>query len=149
MLKKLFDSRPAEDDVEALPQDSTPPIEDDVVPLIGPEEEPTPIMEDDEGKESARDGTDDVAVAATPVEDLTAVRDLILTLHPAIVPELIGGETLQAIIASIEPAQRAHSRIVGNLSIPAGGNPSITIDADSISAFDKIRRGLSAGNPRR
>lgn len=83
-------------------------------------------------------------VFATPQKDIDAVRELILGLHPSIVPELISGDSVETLIASIAPAQNAYANIVSNMQIPAGGNPIIGPDNDSLTTDEKIRRGLSA-----
>lgn len=81
---------------------------------------------------------------ATAQMDIDAVRELILGLHPSIVPELIGGDSVASLIASIAPAQKAYANIVSNRHIPAGGNPIIESDDDSLTTDEKIRRGLTA-----
>src|SRR5690606_20563166 len=48
-------------------------------------------------------------VIATPQKDIDAVRELILGLHPSIVPELISGDSVETLIASIAPAQNAYA----------------------------------------
>jgi hypothetical protein len=87
-----------------------------------------------------------------PTGDLAAVRDLVLKAHPDVVPELIGGATIAALLASVAPAQAAYTRIAGALkpstpaptpSVPAGGNPPVVIDLDRLPAAEKIRRGLA------
>lgn len=83
-------------------------------------------------------------VFATPQKDIDAVRELILGLHPSIVPELISGDSVETLIASIAPAQKAYANIVSNMQIPAGGNAIIGPDNDSLTTDEKIRRGLSA-----
>lgn len=80
----------------------------------------------------------------TSQEDINAVRDLILGLHPSIVPELISGDSVSTLIASIAPAQQAYANIVSKMHLPAGGNPIISFDDDSLTTDEKIRRGLSA-----
>lgn len=82
------------------------------------------------------------------VEEITAVHALILASHQNIVPELITGDSIPALIASIAPAQEAYGRITANLRIPAGGNTAVILDADSLTTFEKIRRGLEARPPR-
>ena len=83
--------------------------------------------------------------------DLTAVRDLVLKAHIDVVPELIQGDSIAALLASVEPAQSAYARIassikptVGNAvpNVPAGGNPPVVIDVESLPASEKIKRGL-------
>ena len=82
--------------------------------------------------------------AETSKEEINAVRELILGLHPSIVPELISGDSVATLIASIAPAQQAYANIVSKMQVPAGGNPIISFDGDSLTTDEKIRRGLSA-----
>ena len=52
-----------------------------------------------------------------PVEfdDLGAVRELVLRAHSDVVPELVQGDSIQAILASVEPAQSAYTRIATSI----------------------------------
>lgn len=86
---------------------------------------------------------------------LDAVRALVLRAHPDVVPELVTGETIDALLASIEPAQSAHARLVAALgerpearstapSVPAGGFASVPVDPETLPAAEKIRRGIHA-----
>lgn len=79
---------------------------------------------------------------------LEAVRELILSSHSNVVPELVQGDSIDSLIASIEPARNAYSRIAEavpqNITIPAGGNAPIVLDADQLPTSEKIRRGLAA-----
>lgn len=152
MLKKLFEPTPAETDT------SVPDL---------PVEEPTssetkdmavsPTIEEIDDPVDSPTEEIDLLAAVEPEEvadspsatDITAVRELILALHPTIVPELIGGDSIDALIASIEPAQAAYKRIVSSVSIPAGGNAPVTLDVESLPTFDKIRRGLAQGSSRK
>ena len=84
----------------------------------------------------------DTSVPSPQEADLDAVRALILALHPDIVPDLIGGDSVAALIASIAPAQEAYGRIAASVRVPAGGNPTFVLDADSLPTSEKIRRGL-------
>ena len=85
--------------------------------------------------------------------DLDAVRDLVLRAHPDVVPELVTGDTVAALLASVEPARTAYERLaatwterrpVTGTSVPAGGGGPIAVDPDRLPAAEKIRRGLSA-----
>ena len=85
---------------------------------------------------------------ATP--DLAAVRELVLRAHPDVVPELIGGDSVDALLASVEPAQVAYRRLADTIgqsspapSVPAGGQRPAAIDPDRLPASEKIRRGLA------
>ena len=84
----------------------------------------------------------------SPPNDAEIVRELILASHTDLVPELVQGGSIQELIASIAPAKAAFSRVIEKapkaVSIPAGGNPPLTIDADALPSSEKIRRGLAA-----
>lgn len=102
---------------------------------------------------SEREATvDEPAVeAAAAADDVDAVRALILRTHADIVPELISGPTVDALIASIAPAREAYARIATQVgqgttvapAVPAGGTGRALIDPAQISAPEKIRRGLA------
>ncbi|MCO5218336.1 MAG: hypothetical protein M9909_05800 [Thermomicrobiales bacterium] len=104
--------------------------------LTPPVEEEDPVVEDDAV------GGQISSPSIVNAEDIAAVRELILTLHPAIVPELIVGDSIAALIASVIPAQEAYNRIVANVRVPAGGNPVTVVDVDAMPTYEKIRRGL-------
>lgn len=80
--------------------------------------------------------------------DLDQVRELILVSHTDIVPELVQGSSVSDLVASIESAKQAYSRIAEAhpkpVTIPAGGNTPITIDINELPTSEKIRRGLAA-----
>ena len=42
---------------------------------------------------------------------LAKVRELVLAAHPDVVAELVGGDSFDAILASVEPARSAYARI--------------------------------------
>lgn len=91
-------------------------------------------------------------------DQLAAVRALVLRAHPDVVPELVAGDTIEALLASIEPAQGAHARLVAALgeradaASPAPGTPHVpgvpaggfvaAVDPESLPAAEKIRRGI-------
>lgn len=95
----------------------------------------------------------DAVEAGTPAgDDLDAIRDLVLRAHPDVVPELIGGDTVEALLASVEPARVAWQRLADRIGapvtvppVPAGGEPPVAIDPDRLSTGEKIRRGLARG----
>lgn len=83
----------------------------------------------------------------SPVNELASVRDLIRRTHPDTVPELITGETIADLLASIEPARAAYTRVAASIppvTVPAGGNSPMLVEADSLPTSEKIRRGLAA-----
>lgn len=91
----------------------------------------------------------------TPATDLAVIRDLVLRAHPEVVPELITGETVDDLLASIEPAEAAYRRVSELMksptivsspamsSVPAGGDRPMPVDPDRLPASEKIRRGLA------
>ena len=83
--------------------------------------------------------------------DIAQVRDLIRRTHPDTVPELITGATIADLLASIEPARQAYSRVAESLpapvTVPAGGNTPVLVEPDTLPTSEKIRRGLAAHRP--
>lgn len=94
-----------------------------------------------------------------PVDDLSLVRELVLKAHPDVVPELIGGDSVAAIVASISPAQTAYSDLAAKIReagapgsgggntggaprVPAGGISPAPLDPDRMPASEKLRRGV-------
>ena len=93
----------------------------------------------------------DVVTEMETPEQVAAVRDLVLRAHPEIVPELLRGNSLEELLASVQPATEAYARIAEllkseeeTLRVPAGGSPAVTVDAASLPAAEKIRRGLAS-----
>lgn len=90
--------------------------------------------------------------ATNTPSDIDRVRELILASHPDIVPELVQGESVSDLVASIGSAREAYTRIAESVptptpvTIPAGGNTPVTIDVDSLPTSEKLRRGLAASN---
>lgn len=80
--------------------------------------------------------------------DLDQVRELILASHTDIVPELVQGDSVTDLVASINAARQAYSRIVEAqpkpVTIPAGGNTPVTLDINELPTSEKLRRGLAA-----
>ena len=89
-------------------------------------------------------------------EDLAAVRELALRAYPETVPELVGGESVAALLSSLEPAAAAYRRIAEGVvaqavsptmpiapTVPAGSAPSVSLDPEQLPSVEKIRRGLA------
>jgi len=100
--------------------------------------------------------------------DIAAIRALVLKAHPDVVPELVTGSTVAALVSSIEPAQAAYGRLAETIRsgsrpaasapaspftrptpaaptapfVPAGGSAPVPVDPDRLPAAEKIRRGL-------
>ena len=82
--------------------------------------------------------------------DLDAVRALVLRAHPDVVPELISGDSVEALLASVEPARAAWRQVAERIdtpaappTVPSGGQPAAAVDPERLSASEKIRRGLA------
>jgi hypothetical protein len=96
----------------------------------------------------------EAASGAMSAEDLAAVRELALRAYPGTVPELVGGDSVEAILGSIEPAAAAYRRIAEGVSanqpapaaptVPAGNAPPVALDPERLPSVEKIRRGLVA-----
>lgn len=88
------------------------------------------------------------------VDDLSLVRDLVLKAHPDVVPELIGGDSVASIVASISPAQAAYSDLAAKIRasgetggpttprVPAGSTAPVSLDPDRMPTAEKLRRGV-------
>jgi hypothetical protein len=93
---------------------------------------------------------------SAPAADLQKVHDLVLKAHPDVVPDLVKGDSIDALIASAAPARAAYQRIVDTLhtananppapaqppTVPAGGAAPI-LDPDTLSPTTKIARALA------
>ena len=81
--------------------------------------------------------------------DLERVRDLILAAHPDVVPELIGGATVQEMVASIDGARGAYRSVIARMApaapplVPAGATGAV-VDPGNLPAHELIRRGIRA-----
>jgi len=73
----------------------------------------TDTLEQDDGVEGQLEGQPvRVEPAASDVEEAVAlVRELVFQAHPDVVRELLVGETLADILASVGPARAAYQRI--------------------------------------
>jgi hypothetical protein len=87
--------------------------------------------------------------------DLEAVRELVLRAHPDVVPEMIAGDSVAAMLASVELARAAYVGLADTwseanpVSVPAGGGAVLAVDMERLPAAEKIRRGLKAVTTRR
>lgn len=98
---------------------------------------------------------DDTFGTPEPGDDLAAVRDLVLRAHPDTVPELISGDSISSLLASVEPAREAYRRVLDAVqvspavpavavpAVPAGSAPALVVDPDRLPPTEKIRRGLA------
>ena len=89
-----------------------------------------------------------------PESRLDAVRLVVLAAYPDSVPELIQGETVPELLASIEAARAAYARVAESVvvpvepvaaaapAVPAGGGSAV-IDPGALPAAEKVRRGIA------
>lgn len=97
------------------------------------------------------DGSIDMPESA-PHADLEAVRALVLQAHRDVVPELVTGDSVAGLLASVETARDAYARLAESwteanprpVPVPAGGGATLPVDPDKLPAAEKIRRGLRA-----
>lgn len=96
-----------------------------------------------------------------PADDdgsIKAIRELVLKAHPGVVPELVQGESIEALLDSVEPAREAFARIVEELAaksegstvraaprVPAGGMHAPALDIDALPPSEMLRRGVAKG----
>lgn len=89
-------------------------------------------------------------------DDVAAVRAVVLSAYPDCVPELVHGETVAEVLASVEPARAAFARVAAAVSerseppvsagppaVPAGGGSAVT-DPEQLPAAEKVRRGIAS-----
>jgi hypothetical protein len=93
-------------------------------------------------------------IETTETAELDAVRQVVLAAYPDSVPELIRGETVPELLASIEPARAAYARVAESVGtaaeavavaapvVPAGGGSAV-IDPGALPAAEKVRRGIA------
>ena len=88
------------------------------------------------------------------VEELDAVRQVVLAAYPDSVPELIQGATVPELLASIEAARAAYARVAETVAVPAepvavaapvvpAGGGSAMIDPGALPAAEKVRQGIA------
>lgn len=115
------------------------------------ESSPEPVAGDDATSAPSTNG--EPRQSDNPNLNLTKIRELILTAHEDVVPELVTGETFEELLASIEPARQAFQQVVERIIRPAStvspipaGQPgrSATHDprAANLNPSAKIAEGL-------
>jgi hypothetical protein len=101
-----------------------------------------------DGSESAEPGE-----SASEI-DLGRVRDLVISAHPDVVPELVHGSTFDELMSSVEPAREAYQRIVAEqrvapitprVAAQPGQRSTNLVDMESLSPLGKISEGLRRG----
>ena len=108
--------------------------------------------------ESQRDS--DQESTASPPPDMGKVRDLVLAAHPDVVPELVQGDSIDALLSSVDGARAAYQRIADAAapiadatapteaappavaSQPGGERQTFVVDVESLSPSAKISEGL-------
>lgn len=85
-------------------------------------------------------------------QELAAVREVVLSAYPDCIPELVQGDTVAELLASVEPARAAFARVAATLPppetatappmVPAGGGTAVLDPAD-LPAAEKVRRGIA------
>ena len=77
----------------------------------------------------AREGDAAITLAGSAAE-LGKVRELVLKANPDVVPDLIRGESVDELIASVEPARSAYQRIAEQIR-GSGGGGETTVTAEA------------------
>lgn len=80
------------------------------------------------------------AKALTP-DELAIVKNALVKANPDAVPEMIEGNTVEALNKSVEGARLAYTRLadqLGRRTVPAGGAAAPTINVDNLSSTAKI-----------
>jgi len=123
----------------------------------------TEMLEHDEGVEGqGEEQLVGIEPGAAEVEaEVAMLRELVYQAHPNVVRELLVGETLTDILASIEPARAAYQRVVERveeelnrerLTAASSGAGAITTpvpDQATLTTTQRLRIGLRerAGTP--
>jgi hypothetical protein len=101
--------------------------------------------------------------AASDAAELGKVRDLVLQAHPDVVPDLVRGNSLDELLASVEPARSAYQHVAERVrtsatthptdagapaptprppAVPAGGATTV-LDPSTLGPTTKIARALA------
>ncbi|MDQ6907723.1 MAG: hypothetical protein M3176_12925 [Chloroflexota bacterium] len=85
--------------------------------------------------------------AVLSAEERQTLRTTLAAAHPDAIPELIGGETVGEMIASLETAKAAYQRTVERTkaAMPVaagGGGRPVGVDVSKLSPLTKISMGL-------
>ncbi len=84
---------------------------------------------------SGMDASSGSSSAQSPSVDLNAVRDLVLKANPDVIPEMIAGDSFDAMMASVGPARDAYKRIVDGMSRqPGDTRHACQLVADNVSS---------------
>lgn len=107
------------------------------------------------GQQEAPDdaGAMDSGVERPAGERLAEVRELILKAYPDVVAEMVAGESVDELLASIPTAREAYARVATTIQeqtppptpVPTGAGRRPPIDPDGLSPEGMIRAGLRSG----
>jgi len=92
--------------------------------------------------------------AGLNAEQLATLRGALVEANPHAVPELIAGNSFEALIASVPMAREAHSRVAAEVaeaaagSVTRGGGAAAGVDVETLSGEAKIGLGLQQGRQR-
>lgn len=104
---------------------------------------------DETGRSMSLEGEEDATVTAA--DEVAAVREALVRAYGDCVPELVGGATVQEVIASVEVARAAYAEVAARVVrergeaapvVPAGGG-RVVADLDALPAAEKVRRGIA------
>lgn len=130
--------------------------------------EPQQVAESGAESGAAENQPESAEAAAGSGDDLAKVRELVLKAHPEVVPDLVQGNSVDELLASVEPARAAYQRVVdavraggtGNGGgktedggrelqamaappvVPAGGASNV-VDPSTLAPTTKIAQGLA------
>ncbi|GEM_PF-6177852 len=85
--------------------------------------------------------------AVLSADERQTLRATLAAAHPDVIPELIGGETVGEMVASLETAKAAYQRTIERTkaAIPVaagGGGRPVGVDVSQLSSLAKISMGL-------
>ncbi|MCA1670579.1 MAG: hypothetical protein LC793_25000 [Thermomicrobia bacterium] len=119
----------------------------DEIKVAEAQSSPSQVTEID-GPATAEAGTGGAAqFAVLNADERQTLRATLAAAHPDAIPELIGGETVGEMIASIETAKAAYQRTIERTkaAIPVaagGGSRAVGVDVSKLSPLAKISAGL-------
>ncbi len=101
-------------------------------------------------KQSIAESNQKLAEASQALSQaISSYKALIVESNPVVPPELITGDTIEAIDNSFKSARELISKVRGELEteikmvkIPAGAPPRATVDLSSLSPREKIQYGI-------
>jgi hypothetical protein len=100
--------------------------------------------------EESTDVSSEVAPASNEI-DMNRIRELVLSAHPDVVPEMVRGATFDELLDSVGPAREAYQRIAletaqsrpaPRVAAQPGQRNASLVDMESLSPLGKISEGL-------